>query len=168
VFELNARQFDGFQWFVSTLLLVTYCAALPGCGGSKLPRGAIKKAPISGTVTMGGKALEGAEVYFYTEKFTGFAKTDEEGKYTLAQGAAIGANKVYFSKIPGGAAAAVANDPTLTLDDPTQTEIANQTQAESGKKGPKQLIPPEYNAEKTTKLTFDVQEGGATDADFNL
>ena len=150
----------------AAFLLVCCCAV--GCAGKPpMSPSAVKKAPVSGTVTMGGKPLAEAEIYFFTEKFTGFAKTNEEGKYILAQGAAIGANRVYISKFEGGAAAA-ATDPTLELNDPTQTAIANQAQAASGKRGPKQLVPPQFSSEKTTKLTFDVPEAGAKDADFNL
>ena len=108
-------------------------------------------------------AFASSDFGFFLQK-----QTNEDGKYILAQGAAIGSNRVYISKFEGGAAAAAANDPTLELNDPTQTEIANQAQAASGKKGPKQLIPPQFSNEKTTKLTFDVPEGGAKDADFNL
>ena len=151
----------------ATYLLV--CCFAVGCAGKPpMSPSAVKKAPVSGTVTMGGKPLAEAEIYFFTEKFTGFAKTNEEGKYVLAQGAAIGANRVYISKFEGGAAVAAAADPTLELNDPTQTEIANQSQAASGKKRPKQLIPSQFSSEKTTKLSFDVPETGAKDADFNL
>ncbi len=163
---MDIRQFN--RGIPCAAFLLICCFAL-GCAG-KPPSSpsAVKKAPVSGTVTLSGKPLVDAEVYFFTEKFTGFAKTDEEGKYILAQGAAIGANKVYISKFEGGTAVAAAADPTLELNDPTQTEIANQSQAASGKKGPKQLIPPQFSSEKTTKLTFDVPEGGVKDADFNL
>ncbi|MDP1796482.1 MAG: hypothetical protein Q8K78_03330, partial [Planctomycetaceae bacterium] len=117
---------------------------------------------------MGGKPLAGAEVYFFTEKFTGFAKTNDEGKYMLAQGAATGLNKVYVSKLEGGATASLAADPTSVLDDPTQSMIANQSQSRNKRKGPKQLIPPEFNSEQTSKLTIDVPEKGVKDANFNL
>jgi hypothetical protein len=168
VFELIARQFDSTLRLVSVTFIVLSYFAIPGCGGPKVAPGAIKKAPISGTVTFKGQPLEDAEVYFHTEKFTGFAKTDEEGKYILAQGAAIGPNKVFFSKLEGGSAAIAAKDPVLELNDPGQVDAANMGMSGTGKKGPKQLIPPEFNTEKATKLTFDVPEGGAKDADFNL
>jgi hypothetical protein len=139
-----------------------------GCGGKpELPKGTVKKAPVSGTV-MGGKPLADAEVFFFTDKFTGYGKTNADGKYLLAQGAAIGPNKVYISKMEGGSAAKPPNDPTLALDDPAQTEIANQSLTGTKKKGPKQLIPAEYSDEKTTKLNVDVPEKGVKDADFNL
>lgn len=141
-----------------------------GCGGgAETPKGVVKKATVAGTVTMGGKPLADAEVYFFTDKFTGFGKTNAEGKYLLAQGAAIGPNKVYISKVEGGASAGKAKtDPTLALNDPGQTEAAAQSQTGRGNRGPKQLIPPEYNSEKTTKLSQDVPEKGIRNADFNL
>jgi hypothetical protein len=151
----------GLCW--AGLLAINLC----GCGKAPESKSSVKKAPVSGTVTMGGKPLEGAEVYFNTEKFTGFAKTNAEGKYQLSQGAAIGANKVFISKLDGAAATANAADPTLALNDPTQTQIAGESQSKS-KKGPKQLIPPEFSSQTATKLTFDVPEGGAKDADFSL
>ncbi len=77
----------------------------------------MKKATVAGTVTLGGKPLADAEVYFYTDKFTGFGKTNAEGKYILAQGAAIGPNKVYISKIEGGAASGKPQaDPTFGVE----------------------------------------------------
>lgn len=118
---------------------------------------------------MGGKPLVDAEVYFHTEKFTGFGKTDEEGKYTLAQGAAIGPNKVYISKLEGGGAARpAANDPTLALDDPGQTEAAKQAQVGRAPTGPRELIPPQFSSLTTTKLSADVPEAGDKAVDFNL
>ena len=138
-----------FQRGMPCLAFVLVCCCAVGCAG-KPPASpsAVKKAPVSGTVTMGGKPLADAEVYFFTDKFTGFAKTNDDGQYVLAQGAAIGANKVYISKFEGGAAAAAASDPTLALDDPTQTEIANQSQSAAGKKDPSSSFHPNSTTKK--------------------
>ena len=68
----------------------------------------------------------------------------------------------------GGSTQASGKDPVLELNDPGQADAANMAASGMGKKVQKQLIPPEYNSDKTTKLTFDVVEGGAKDADFNL
>jgi hypothetical protein len=155
-------------WMIRPFAIASCWCLLAGCGGgAELPKGTVKKAPVSGTVTLKGTPLADAEVYFYTEKFTGFGKTDEDGKFSLAQGAAVGTNKVYISKLEGGAVAASTTDPTLALDDPTQTEIASQSQA-ANKRQPKQLVPPEFSSQATTKLTFDVPDGGEKAADFNL
>lgn len=148
------------------VLGVSLCLGVIGCGRETAStKGSTRKAQVSGTVTMGGQPLEGAEVYFVTEKFTGFAKTDAAGKYRLAQGAAIGVNKVYFSKLEGGTATSVtASDPVAALNDPGQVEAATASGASSAK----QLIPPEYSSQTSSRLTFDVSEAGAKDADFNL
>lgn len=151
-----------------TTISLFLCLASLGCGGKAAPTSSIKKAPISGKVTLKGKPLADAEVYFFTEKFTGFAKTNADGQYILAQGAAIGQNKVFFSKMEGGSTQASGKDPVMELNDPGQADAANLAASGMGKKLQKQLIPPEFSNEKTTKLTFDVIEGGAKDADFNL
>ena len=163
---MSARRFEFSKRYTALSLFLGL--AMLGCGGKPTVTGAIKKAPMSGKVTLKGKPLADAEVYFFTEKFTGFAKTNAEGEYILAQGAAIGKNKVFFSKMEGGSTQASGKDPVLELNDPGQADAANMAASGMGKKVQKQLIPPEYNSDKTTKLTFDVVEGGAKDADFNL
>lgn len=146
--------------------LALVCLVL-GCASEAPTKGTVKKAPVSGTVTMGGQPLEGADVYFYTDKFTGFGKTDAQGKFRLAQGAAIGSNKVFISKLEGGSSATpVASDPVLALNDPGQVEAAAQSGNLTNQ--PKELVPPEFSDQMRTKLKFDVVEGGAKDADFNL
>jgi hypothetical protein len=138
-----------------------------GCGKAPIPKGAVKKAEVSGTITLAGKPIEGAEVYFFTEKFTGFGKTDAQGKFRLAQGAAVGPNKVYISKLEGGGAAATGSDPIMALNDPGQMQAASQSSA-TPIEGPKELIPNEYSNQQTSKLTFDVPDAGAKEANFNL
>ncbi|MBS0205018.1 MAG: hypothetical protein JSS49_19090 [Planctomycetes bacterium] len=147
---------------------VLCCVVLVGCGReAQSTKGSTPKAPVSGTITLGGKPLEGAEVYFYTAGFTGFAKTDAAGKYRLVQGAAIGANKVFISKLEGGSQnAAPTDDPVMALNDPGQLEAAQD--ANASRSSAKQLIPPEFSSQATTKLEFDVPEKGAKDVDFNL
>lgn len=79
-------------------IAIALLLCVPGCGGSDFPR----TAPVSGTVTLKGKPIEGAEVYFVHEKLVAMATTDKDGHYELVQGAVPGENKVYFSKIEGG------------------------------------------------------------------
>lgn len=143
-------------------------SGLAGCGGAPAPaKGSVRKAPVSGTVTLEGKPLAGAEVYFYTEKFTGFGKTNAEGKFQLAQGAAIGTNKVFISKLEGEPGIGASADPTLALNDPGQVAISVQSGV-SGTGAPGETIPAEYNSQATTRLTFEVPEAGAKDANFSL
>lgn len=165
------RQGMGSGRGVGGLLLASLLlSSLAGCGSAPPPpKNAVKKAPVSGTVTLGGQPLEGADVYFFTDRYTGFGKTNSSGKFELAQGAAVGSNKVFISKFEGGGSGAARNDPIAALNDPGQAEAAGlSATGGAAKRGPKQLIPPEYSDQLRTKLTFDVPEGGAKDADFRL
>jgi len=82
-------------WCVSTLLVV-----VAGCGGSNRP----SLAPVSGTVTFRGAALEGAEVTFLPEQGRpARGTTDGEGHFELStfaaqDGAAIGLHRVRITK----------------------------------------------------------------------
>ena len=83
---------------------------------------------------MGGEPVEGVEVYFYTEKFTGYATTNAEGKFRLVQGAAIGKNKVFFSKLEGwNEAPGIPNDPVMALNDLGQVQAAISVGESDGK-----------------------------------
>jgi hypothetical protein len=105
----------------------------------------------------------GVDVYFQTDSFAGYGKTDSQGKYQLVQGAALGQNKVYFSKIEGG-------DVQLNADqglDEGQLEAMMMDQG-AGAQGPRELIPRQFSDPAQTKLTFSVPEGGTDKADFKL
>lgn len=148
-------------WFSSSI-------AVLGCGGEG---GGPKTARVSGTVTLQGKPLDGAAVYFMTDKFSGFGRTNAEGKYELVQGAVPGKNKVYISKrgLPEG----VNPDPESGLDlgqvdaaeavgvnDPTPKGAKKKTSAD--------LVPEEFSNPQKSQLSFDVPAGGSTTADFRL
>jgi hypothetical protein len=126
----------------------------------------VKKAPVSGVIVMDGEPLADAEVFFYTERFTGYGKTDAEGKYKLLEGAAVGLNKVFFSKRDKIGASDSPVSGGFTLDDPMQAEIANQARDPVPRKPPAQQVSKEYASEQTTDLTFEVPTRGAKDADF--
>lgn len=76
---------------------------LIGCGGPEGP----ELAPVQGVVTLNGAPLEFAQVMFTPsdeQGRTAIAKTDAEGKYTLAytsksDGALLGSHSVTISKI---------------------------------------------------------------------
>ncbi len=143
---------------------------LPACSSSKSQ--APKTVRVSGTVTMNGEPLPGADVYFITEQFTGYAKTNEQGRYELVQGAVSGSNRVHISKfeLPPG----VTSDPESGMDlgqfeaaalaatDPATGEVPR------GVAAPRQLVPREYSDPANTKLTFPVPEDGTDSADFRL
>ena len=118
-----------------------------GCGSSGF-------VPVSGKVTLDGKALANASVLFEPDKANpgpaAEGKTDANGHYTLkvttkdVQGAVPGKHKVSISASEG---------------DPGEAAGANP-------KPRKELLPAKYNSE--TKLTFDVPAGGTSAANFDL
>lgn len=153
-------------WFVLGLLVST---VLPGCGsgGATGPH----TVRVSGTVSLEGKPLAGAEIRFVSDKFSGYGLTNSEGKYDLVQGAVPGKNKVFISKIEGGKniSEAIAGDMEQLR---TAAESAKQEQARGGKVNlddiPHETVPAQYSDPEKTKLTFTVPDGGATNADFRL
>jgi hypothetical protein len=127
---------------------------------------------VSGVVTLEGKPLADADVYFQKDEYSGFARTDAEGRYRLVQGAAVGMNKVYFSKWVGGEG--VNPDPESGMDfGQFQAAAEGNVDPRTGKlpggvEMPKQIVPEQYNSPGSSKLTYDVPKGGSTSADFDL
>lgn len=147
-----------------SLVALTIGCAL-GCGGSDEgpPR-----ASVSGKLTIDGKPVPGVDVNFVHPdhpQHGSYAKTDEEGNFRLVQGAVVGVNTVFFSKVTG--------DLSLTDEeggmDAGQLEAMAEGNPQAAKGGPKieQIIPPEY-ATSASKLTFNVPEGGTDSANFEL
>ena len=138
---------------------------LSGCGGGGADPG--KGVPVSGTVTLDGKPLEGASVTFMSGTFAGFGVTDAQGKYRLVQGALPGSNKVVISKIEGGAEA-LTDDPDSGIDAGMREAEAMGNPEGEMPTAPKDLVPAEYSDSAKTKLKYDVPAGGATGVDFNI
>ena len=148
---------------LSLQLLLSLCAVMmTGCGGGGSPGRGV---PVSGTITMGGTPLEGANVSFLNGTFAGFARTDAAGKYRLVQGALPGTNKIVITKIEGGAEP-VVNDPESGMD-AGQMEAAAMGTGEEVEK-PINLVPDEYGDPNKTKLTYEVPSGGADGVDFSI
>lgn len=111
-----------------------------GCGKSDL-------ASVSGTVTLDGAPLEGAEINFMPVGGGGvsFAETDGEGRYTLthsdgSRGAVVGQHRVSINK---------------------EREPSGVPAGSGGKRpedhAPPGLLPPKYNDK--TELTAEVKAG---------
>lgn len=138
------------------LLAVVIC----GCGkkNPNLP----DLIPVSGTVTLDGKPLAGATVYFTpvgeTRGVDAFGKTDSDGRYTLGSrkmgtGTPVGQYKVTIGKTvnpDGSAAGGKAVDPDRA---PRQAR--------------KEILPSKYSHPMSTILTATVEEGGG-EIDFPL
>lgn len=152
-----------FQW------ICLFSLVLSGCGGGDVGPKTVR---VSGVVTLHGKALEGAEVRFIGSNFTGFGKTNAEGKYELVQGAVPGNNKIIISKIEGGAG--ITLDPEAGMDAEQLRTAAASVQADpTARKAdvakiPKEVVPAEYSDPMKTKLSFPVPESGSSSADFRL
>lgn len=151
------------HWSIKHQLLIAIGVMLiAGCGeGESKGRGV----PVSGTITMGGAPLEGANVSFLNGTFAGFARTDASGHYQLVQGALPGTNKVVITKIEGGAEP-VVNDPASGMDAGQMEAAAMGTGVEVKK--PKNLVPDEYGDPEKTKLTYEVPSDGADGVDFSI
>jgi hypothetical protein len=127
-------------------LALLICGAAAGCGG--------RRASVQGTVTFGGRPIDGGRIFFLPEgepvgRPTVYAAI-EQGKYALpaAQGPELGRHRVevVWHRKPGQQAQA-GDQPGLITDDMVQ------------------VIPAAYNA-KTT-LSADVRSGSNT-FDFAL
>lgn len=164
--EGNARMriFSSSGLFAATM---TCSLMLLGCGGGG--GDGPKTARVSGTVTLQGKPLVGVNVYFSSEKFSSYGKTNAEGHYELVQGAVPGNNKVYISKLelPEG----VNTDPESGLDlAQFQAAAAGNENDPNGKKKASltDVVPEEFSNPQKSKLTFPVPPEGTTSADFRL
>jgi hypothetical protein len=147
---------------VARISVITLSLILIGCGEKVSPGRGV---PVSGTVTLDGKPIEGASVTFMNDTFVGFGKTDASGKYRLVQGALPGTNKVTISKIEGGAE--IVENPDEGMD---RGQMEAMAMGNTGKTPtlPKDLIPAEYSDPRQTKLTYEVPATGGDGADFNL
>ena len=136
-----------------------------GCGGSK---NGVKSVDVSGTITLDDEPLEGVEVRFSSGKFGGYGTTNAEGKSRLVSGAAVGENKVSLKKFDTSMAQGI----DTSIEGMDEGQMAAMMEAQSKSKGGTamkgSMIPPEFTDPKTTKLKFDVPEGGTSSADFRL
>ena len=136
-------------------------AAVAGCrSGRSTPEGL---SPVSGTITLDGKPVEGAMVSFIPQKVADVmvnpaGVTDAQGKYELmaddVPGALPGEYKVVISRLAMADGKAVQ----ISKDKPPLTLFAA---------GAKETLPKTYSEAMTTTLKATVPEGGAT-IDFPL
>ena len=121
----------------------------------------VKTVTVSGTVYLDGSPMEGISVNF--EKSVdhfGADETDAAGKYEVQ--AEPGKNNVFFSKTEG-----------LSEEDEEMAEMEEMGAVdEEGGDEPEpdegQVIPAKYQDRENPAVTYDVPEGGATNADFKL
>lgn len=146
-------------------LLVLTSMSLCGCGGGG--NSGPKTVAVSGVVTLGGKPLAGAEVHF-GKNFTGFGKTNTEGKYELVQGAVPGDNKIIITKIEGGEGLVMDSEAGMDAEQLRAAASDRTAKKADAAKIPKEVVPAEYSDPAKSKLSFPVPESGAVTADFKL
>lgn len=142
-------------WFFFVGVLV-----LSGCGDADGPR----MADVAGTITFGGEPLAEAEVHFLSGEAEGYGRTNAQGRYTLVRGAPVGKCSVYITKVPD---TKFAQSIDFTIEGMDAGQIEAMTVSAAGR-GMSSLLPPEYSDPSQSKLSFDVPDGGAGDADFKL
>ena len=138
---------------------------LAGCGGggAELPA----TSPVSGTVTRGGKPVEGAVVRFYLEDKAdrpATGTTGSDGKFKLTtfntnDGAQLGAHKVTVT----AAVASGATEPAVY--DPSNADAAQFEMAETKSEN---AIPAIYASPATTPLKQTVSEAGPNEFTLEL
>jgi len=122
---------------------------------------------------MDGKPLSGATVTFFTDKWSSVGKTNSDGEFRLVQGAAIGENKVTISKVDESKLNGVefSENPEDGLDE-GQLAAANSGSAPTSDVDPSiplgEMISLDYSDPGATILTFNVTDGGTTEAKFDL
>jgi hypothetical protein len=147
--------------YLNIAIAISVSLYLSGCaGGRKIP----DTEPISGTVTVKGKAIEGIEVYFCGEGLVAYGKTDAKGHYELVQGAVPGENKVYFKKIEASNSAVAQQE---GMDD-YQMQMMSEVSGGGKKTAPKPVVPLEFADPANPKLSFLVSPGGTDSANFKL
>jgi hypothetical protein len=160
-----------FNIYVASLVM------LMGCGGGA--EGPATE-PVSGTVTLDGKPIEGAQVVFVPNGSgrAASATTDAAGKYELttfnpADGAVIGSYKVTIAKTEG--ATVSVNLEGLSPEEATKKAAeayyssgANKNIGNPNAKAKvTELVPAKYKSDATSGLTAEVKEGNNT-FDFPL
>ena len=138
------------------VFLAAIClAAVNGCGGTK---GGPATVEVTGTVTLNGSAVDGANVLFSPDigsndgRLASQATTDSAGRFKLSTH--VGGGKFKSGIVPGKYVVAISK-----LD----TAPAKNTFT-----APKNLLPPKYADAKTSLLNSDVAAGQANDFQFPL
>lgn len=134
---------------------------LAGCGGAET-EGRVPVYPVSGTLTMFGKPLDGATVAFAPQEGqpTAVGRTDKDGKFKLTtydyqDGAAAGRFSAVISLI-------VAKDAPKLAEggDHEAQEEAISTHAAEGEGGDVETVPANYTNATDTPFQFEVKTTG--------
>ena len=163
-------------WKFCQLSLALCFVSLIGCGsGSGFP----KTYPVTGKVTLNGKAIDGAMVTFQLAegKENAIGTTDASGEFTLSMfqpsdGAIPGQYRIAIRKLPPGQLAASTSAPPvgqLASGDISET-YAPPTASEGNakNKAPKSEVPEKYGNDEASGLRATVTASGPNRFEFDL
>jgi hypothetical protein len=156
----NADKFG--SWILAACLSLLPIWAT-GCSGDSGPQ----TAKVSGLVVIGGEPVPGVEVHFLNMEYpnhNALGITEPDGTFKIVQGAVVGTNTVYFSKVENDG---MLTDPDGGMDAGQFEAMAAAADKKTTALGPKQIVPQQYSTAES-KLTFDVPAGGTTSAVFDL
>lgn len=145
------------SWRFSCLIL---SVLVLGCNQNADPNRP-KTAPVSGTVTHKGQAVDGATVMFVSSSGSGrgaVGKTDAQGRFSMTT---FQAND---GAIPGSYRVAISK---TTLEAPAE-KTAPKPGVEPDTGTVKQLLPEKYKDSTKSGLTAEIKEGGVKDLKFEL
>uniref|UniRef100_A0A7C4QMT8 Carboxypeptidase regulatory-like domain-containing protein n=1 Tax=Schlesneria paludicola TaxID=360056 RepID=A0A7C4QMT8_9PLAN len=155
----GSRGFLGSR-FLASVILSAATLGFAGCGGQLAD--APKTVPVSGTVTVDGQPVSGANVTFIPTSpgvHGAAGSTDANGRYTLF----VGNNK---GAMPGSYKVTIQY--YVNKKDGTPVVITPETDMETISADIKPALPPKYADPAQTVLTFEVPAKGTDAADFKL
>lgn len=142
---------------------LTGALLVAGCSG----RGSVDRprvVPVRGRVLLGGEAVDGAHVTFYSEdqQLAAYGTTGSDGRFRLStfgqhDGAVPGEHRVTVSKLASG-------EPGIESDDLREIDAETFT----GYQQRESLIPASYSDPAQSGLTATVTEAGPNDFTFEL
>lgn len=143
------------------LMMASLCL---GCGGGD-EAGNPDAVSVSGVVKLGDQPLANARVNFKNGSHGSVGVTNEEGEFTLAQGAVPGENKVFISKLD---LSGMEENVEEGMDEGQFAAMDAEDPAGANFRKEKNEIPEQYSSPEKSVLTFNVPEEGTDKANFNL
>lgn len=154
------------------LIVILLSGVASGCGKKEIPREPVF--PVSGTITMNGKPVIGADVTFYNaeKKRSAFGRTNELGAYSLTtfsmndgavEGRAILTVTKFVPELNQAPEADVESDAYV----PPQVGVPRKKKTDKTAK-PKPEIPARYSNQATSGLMAVVSPDAENNLNFDL